>query len=200
MLERYYPIGGIRIEDDILVTATGYESLTTAPKGEEACRIIRGEDRGLPPPYTPSTDAASPSHGPRSNPTNTASKDEDANVFELQFQRYHASFQRYLAASLKGMKPNARGNRACDKLTKLTYWQLNELSVDVLDDLNRRQAFAAEAEAEIPFLPPQQHFHPRRNQARQKLSTLPANRFRDLVTDTHYETERRYPKFAGAKN
>ncbi len=43
LLERYYPVGGVRIEDDILVTETGYENLTTAPKGEEACRIIRGE-------------------------------------------------------------------------------------------------------------------------------------------------------------
>lgn len=43
LLERYYPVGGVRIEDDILVTETGWENLTTAPKGEEACRIIRGE-------------------------------------------------------------------------------------------------------------------------------------------------------------
>lgn len=40
-LERYYPVGGVRIEDDILVTEDGYENLTTAPKGEEACKIIR---------------------------------------------------------------------------------------------------------------------------------------------------------------
>lgn len=44
LLEKYYPIGGVRIEDDILVTPDGYEVLTTAPKGEEACRIIRGEN------------------------------------------------------------------------------------------------------------------------------------------------------------
>jgi Xaa-Pro dipeptidase len=40
LLEKYYPIGGVRIEDDILVTEEGYENLTTAPKGEEALRII----------------------------------------------------------------------------------------------------------------------------------------------------------------
>ncbi|OOQ87721.1 peptidase D [Penicillium brasilianum] len=40
--EKYVHIGGVRIEDDILVTATGYENLTTAPKGEEALAIIRG--------------------------------------------------------------------------------------------------------------------------------------------------------------
>lgn len=40
--EKYVPIGGVRIEDDILVTAHGYENLTTAPKGEEMLAIIRG--------------------------------------------------------------------------------------------------------------------------------------------------------------
>lgn len=40
VLEKYYPVGGVRIEDDILVTKDGYENLTTAPKGEEAFRII----------------------------------------------------------------------------------------------------------------------------------------------------------------
>jgi Xaa-Pro dipeptidase len=41
ILERYYPVGGVRIEDDILVTETGHENLTTAPKGEEACELVR---------------------------------------------------------------------------------------------------------------------------------------------------------------
>jgi Xaa-Pro dipeptidase len=36
----YYPVGGVRIEDDILVTKDGYENLTTAPKGDEALKII----------------------------------------------------------------------------------------------------------------------------------------------------------------
>ena len=40
LLEKYYPVGGVRIEDDILVTKTGNENLTTAPKGDEALHII----------------------------------------------------------------------------------------------------------------------------------------------------------------
>ena len=44
VLQRYLAIGGVRIEDDILVTANGYENLTKAPKGEEMLRIILGED------------------------------------------------------------------------------------------------------------------------------------------------------------
>lgn len=39
--ESYIPVGGVRIEDDILITADGYENLTTAPKGEEMLEIIR---------------------------------------------------------------------------------------------------------------------------------------------------------------
>lgn len=40
--EAYISVGGVRIEDDILVTGTGYENLTTAPKGEEVLEVIRG--------------------------------------------------------------------------------------------------------------------------------------------------------------
>jgi Xaa-Pro dipeptidase len=43
VLQRYMHVGGVRIEDCILVTADGYENLTTAPKGEEMLEIIRGE-------------------------------------------------------------------------------------------------------------------------------------------------------------
>lgn len=44
LLEKYYPVGGVRIEDDILVTEEGYENITTTPKGDEALRIINGEE------------------------------------------------------------------------------------------------------------------------------------------------------------
>jgi Xaa-Pro aminopeptidase len=32
LLRRYMPVGGVRIEDDILITRSGFENLTTAPK------------------------------------------------------------------------------------------------------------------------------------------------------------------------
>ncbi|EGO57853.1 hypothetical protein NEUTE1DRAFT_63132 [Neurospora tetrasperma FGSC 2508] len=40
VLDKYWDIGGVRIEDCILVTKDGYENLTTAPKGKEALKII----------------------------------------------------------------------------------------------------------------------------------------------------------------
>ncbi|KAH7308185.1 putative Xaa-Pro aminopeptidase [Stachybotrys elegans] len=43
VLEKYYPVGGVRIEDDILVTPDGYENLTSAPKGTEMLNLINGD-------------------------------------------------------------------------------------------------------------------------------------------------------------
>lgn len=47
----------------------------------------------------------------------------------------------------------------------------------------------------VPFLPVRDDFHPKRNQARQKLATLPNGRFKDLSSDVYYELARRYPEF-----
>lgn len=46
VLERYLPVGGVRIEDDLLITSTGYENLTTAPKGDAMLDIIRSGHSG----------------------------------------------------------------------------------------------------------------------------------------------------------
>ncbi|RMX86451.1 hypothetical protein D0869_03084 [Hortaea werneckii] len=40
VLDRYWKVGGVRIEDDILITRDGYENLTPAPKGREMMKII----------------------------------------------------------------------------------------------------------------------------------------------------------------
>ena len=47
----------------------------------------------------------------------------------------------------------------------------------------------------VPFLPVREDFHSKRNQARQKLATLPTSRFEDLSSDVYFELARRYPEF-----
>lgn len=42
VLERYYAVGGVRIEDCVLVTPAGNENLTTAPKGDELLDVVNG--------------------------------------------------------------------------------------------------------------------------------------------------------------
>ncbi|KAG8703773.1 component of the polarisome [Ceratobasidium sp. 395] len=88
---------------------------------------------------------------------------------------------------------NSRAN-AREKLTRLTRQQFQELSTDVYDELMRRNN-NERGGAETPFLPVRDDFHPKRNQARQKLATLPAIRFKDLSSDVFYELGRRYPEF-----
>jgi hypothetical protein len=39
-------------------------------------------------------------------------------------------------------------------------------------------------------------YHPKRNQARQKLASLPEPRFQDLASDVLYEIQRRFPDVA----
>ncbi|KAL4071264.1 hypothetical protein V8B97DRAFT_1962186 [Scleroderma yunnanense] len=98
----------------------------------------------------------------------------------------------YLAAYLAKAPPNSRST-ARQKLTRLTKQQFQELSTDVYDELVRRKTNTDENE--IPCLPARDDFHPKRNQARQKLATLPTPRFEDLSSDVFFELSRRYPEF-----
>ena len=41
VLERYMHVGGVRIEDNILITKHGHENLTMTSKGKEMLDIIR---------------------------------------------------------------------------------------------------------------------------------------------------------------
>lgn len=127
-----------------------------------------------------------------------SSRRKASQMEESLTQHYHV-LKRYLAQSLRDEKGNPKPNRARDKLLRLSPVQFQELSTDVYDELLRRQSNAGQKPTEVPeFLVPKENFHPKRNQARQKLSTLPPTRFRDLATDVFYELERRFPQFTGA--
>lgn len=114
-------------------------------------------------------------------------------------QRHYKVLRGYLAPYLKDEAGNSRPTRARDKLLRLSSTQFHELSTDVYDELLRREDDRRRPGGGVPpSLPPKQTFHPKRNQARQKLSTLPPDRFRQLATDVFYELERRIPRLAGS--
>ncbi|KAI1752671.1 hypothetical protein F4782DRAFT_111132 [Xylaria castorea] len=116
---------------------------------------------------------------------------------------HYVALRRYLASTSKDGRANPPPNKARDKLLRLSSVQFLELSTDVFDELMRRQIKrpppgAPPNAGPPPYLLPEPNFHPKRNQARQKLSTLGSPRFRDLATDVFCELERRIPVFVAS--
>ncbi|KAI9814690.1 MAG: component of the polarisome [Thelocarpon impressellum] len=156
-------------------------------------------------PSPPSSIARS-SNGTGLYASSDSGQSRKASILEESLAEHYVALKRFLAASLRDEKGNPRPNRARDKLLRLSAVQFQELSTDVFDELLRRQSSASQRrngpggsplEGPPPYLMPKTTFHPKRNQARQKLSTLPPPRFRDLATDVFFELERRFPKFIG---
>ncbi|KAH7034653.1 uncharacterized protein B0I36DRAFT_360154 [Microdochium trichocladiopsis] len=122
---------------------------------------------------------------------------------EAVLSEHYVALKRYLTATSKDGRAQPPPNKARDKLLRLSSVQFLELSTDVFDELMRRQAYGRRPPNAPPnqgppqYLLPEENFHPKRNQARQKLSTLGPPRFRDLATDVFCELERRIPRFAG---
>ncbi|KAI0853521.1 hypothetical protein F5Y00DRAFT_103317 [Daldinia vernicosa] len=114
---------------------------------------------------------------------------------------HYIALKRYLSSTSKDGRAGPPPNKARDKLLRLSSVQFLELSTDVFDELMRRQAYSRRPPNAPPnvgppsYLLPENMFHPKRNQARQKLSTLGPPRFRDLATDVFCELERRIPRF-----
>jgi Spa2 homology domain (SHD) of GIT len=148
-------------------------------------------------PSPPSSIARS-SDGTGLYASSDGAQNRKALLLEETMAEHYVTLKRYLAPSLKDERGNPRPNRARDKLLRLSAVQFQELSTDVYDELQRRQGTGEQVNGgPTPlFLEYKDTFHPKRNQARQKLSTLPGARFRDLATDVFYELERRVPKFA----
>ncbi|KAJ2990845.1 hypothetical protein NUW58_g2755 [Xylaria curta] len=122
---------------------------------------------------------------------------------------HYVALRRYLTSTSKDGRANPPPNKARDKLLRLSSVQFLELSTDVFDELMRRQIKRPPPGAPPnggqppyagppPYLLPEPNFHPKRNQARQKLSTLGSPRFRDLATDVFCELERRIPAFVAS--
>ncbi|KAK4101623.1 hypothetical protein N658DRAFT_49492 [Parathielavia hyrcaniae] len=122
---------------------------------------------------------------------------------ELVLSEHYTSLKRFLSATSRDGNPKPPPNKARDKLQRLTGVQFLELSTDVFDELKRRELASRRPPNAPPgtgppdYLLPEENFHPKRNQARQKLSSLGPPRFRDLATDVFCELERRFPRFAG---
>ncbi|KAH7355665.1 cell polarity protein-like protein [Pyrenochaeta sp. MPI-SDFR-AT-0127] len=122
-------------------------------------------------------------------------------MLEETMSEHFRVLKAYLGPYLNDEKGNPRPSRAKDKLTRLSAVQFQELSTDVYDESIRREQDrkrggpGALGNDTPNFLLPKTNFHPKRNQARQKLSTLPLERFRQLATDVFYELERRFPQF-----
>lgn len=117
---------------------------------------------------------------------------------EAALANHYNVLKTYLAPYLRDEAGNKRPTRARDKLLRLSPTQFNELSTDVFDELQRREDDRRRPGGLVPpSLPPRNIFHPKRNQARQKLSTLPPERFRQLATDVFFELERRMPALLG---
>ncbi|KAF7315235.1 hypothetical protein MIND_00037900 [Mycena indigotica] len=114
-------------------------------------------------------------------------RDATISYYHPVMQVYFNALDHYLAEYLKTARPNDR-LMARQKLTRLSHPQVYELSTDVYDELMRR-----EYKPDVPYLPPEHDFHPKRNLARQKLATLLVHRFQDLSSDVHFELARRYP-------
>lgn len=142
--------------------------------------------------------------GPMSSPpSSNESGKHPIHITEENLQEHHRTLTRFLAETApKGQENSEPHYRARDKLLRLSSVQFQELSTDVYDELLRREHDRRHpphpSEQNHPrFLQPRPNYHPKRNQARQKLATLATNRFRELAGDVSFELERRYTHFAG---
>ncbi|GMK58532.1 hypothetical protein CspeluHIS016_0505640 [Cutaneotrichosporon spelunceum] len=138
-----------------------------------------------------------PSGGGSAGPIRKADRKDAKEVAWVHWR----ALKDFLTAFRDKESPTARAS-AREKLTRLTRLQFLELSTDVYDELMRRLAEESGNQdgAVAPFLPVRDDFHPKRNQARQKLATLPKNRFTDLASDVFFELCRRYPEFEAEAN
>lgn len=142
----------------------------------------------MPPPYTTS-ESRRRTRAPRINTDIQSTESRPMSVFSPlytgEFSKHYIAFKHLLAAATH--QSRTIDSTARDKLTRLSDIQFKELRTDVYDDLIRRQKY----HDLTGYLSADERYHSKRNEARKKLSTLPAHRFLDLVSDIAAEIERR---------
>ncbi|KAJ2854731.1 component of the polarisome, partial [Coemansia erecta] len=102
--------------------------------------------------------------------------------------QYHREMTKFILDEIE-QSGAAPAKSELGKLGRLSPMQFQELATDVYDELKRRRS----NNQDFPFLPVRDHYHPKRNQARQKLATLSLIKFVDLVHDVNEEIKRRFP-------
>jgi hypothetical protein len=117
-----------------------------------------------------------------------------------EYASQRTAFVVYLAG-VNGTSDRRPSSRARDKLQRLSSVQFTELSLDIYDELVRRQQYekyvnhGVRDEPHLQMvedsLPDQFGYHQKRNAARKRLARLRTERFRDLVNDMLVEMERR---------
>ncbi|CAK7267921.1 component of the polarisome [Sporothrix epigloea] len=220
MSGRYAPLSPVSIGDGDW--QTGFQMDKDEPYGSNRGQLISPPSSGgsIPSPMNAGFTAAPGSRGAGpSPPSSIARSSQGTNMYARRdsgrsqrdeatdaiLSEHYAALKRFLSQTSRDGKPTPPANKARDKLQRLTSVQFLELSTDVYDELMRRQAFSRRAAQGGPpskggppnYLLPEDAFHPKRNQARQKLASLGPPRFRDLATDVFCELERRIPRFNG---
>jgi len=161
---------------------------TTHSSMNNSTNRMPGPYAGPPPPHPPNGEHIPI---PRKHSSPPSQMDE-------QLYMHFRVLRSFLAESAQDDPSMQVHSRARDKLLRLSPTQFQELSTDVYDELLRRQDERRHPPpaGNVPaFLLPRSNFHTKRNQARQKLSTLAIKKFRELATDVLYELERRHPEF-----
>ncbi|KAK9386854.1 hypothetical protein V1515DRAFT_111092 [Lipomyces mesembrius] len=127
-----------------------------------------------------------------------SSHKNDLAANEYVLYTHYAAFEAFVKmppdSSL--VPPSPRQAKSRERLHRMPRAPFIELSVDVYDELQRRQAIAAATDAGLtPTVPdalaPQDGLHPKRNTTREHLAVLQSSRFRDLVLDVYFEVARR---------
>jgi hypothetical protein len=111
-------------------------------------------------------------------------------TFAPHHQLLKPYLETYLTESRKGT------SSAMARIARLPAEQFLDVSTDLHDELNRRlsNSDCITLFYLVPFLPIRTDLPQKRNQARQKMATMPEIRFKELAAEILFEIERRFPE------